>query len=165
MKVTEEAGIFFPNNVKKRLEDAKNFHHKIIENRKNFLNSEMLEIEIQISNFDNLIKSKTNQRAKFLNVLKKFGALMNIQNFINFLNKKHKLDDIKTKIEEFKNISIEKKKIKEDKIVLESKVQIDYQESKPYWEKALDLFSENSGTLYSSSGNKMITVTMDMILT
>lgn len=158
-KLYEEAGMFFPNNVKKRLVDAKNFHKSLIKNRKEFLQSEIMETKIQISHNKENVHIKTNEKVRYMDILKNYGALREYTELHDiYSEKKQKLEDIKLKINEFDNIKREKSRNNEDKLILDTKFPIDYNQSRPNWEKAVELFSENSKDLYGIPGNLIIDV-------
>ena len=46
--VYEEAGVFFPATSRKRLEDVKEFHRTLIDNRRRFLSSEITRLRQSI---------------------------------------------------------------------------------------------------------------------
>lgn len=156
----EEAGIIFPDNIKRSLEEANEFHNNIIRNRREFLQTEILELKMDISNFQDARNKKTNQRAIILDVLNKYGALEEYTLLQSRLAEKlQMLNEIKYKINEINRITVEKNQIKEQKIVLEAKFLRDYEESRPNWEKAVLLFNENSISLYNEQGFLLINVT------
>lgn len=155
----EEAGMLFPEDIKTTLNEAKSFHQTIIRNRKEFLQTEISEIKNRIYNVEDLIKRKTNERAMVLDVLNKYGALEEYTALQRqFSEKVERFSSIKRKIEEINQISDEKKKIKEAKIVLETKLQRDYEDKRPNWERAVTLFNENSVALYNEPGYLIIDV-------
>ena len=74
-KVYKEAGILIPNLVKKKLDDVKKFHENIVINRKDFLNSELLEIQARITKRQSDIRILSEKRTDLLNILRKHKAL------------------------------------------------------------------------------------------
>lgn len=159
-KLYAEVGIYFSENLKRTLNEAKEFHATIIKNRKNFLEVETTEIRNQIAKNDALLKSKTNNRATIMELLKTHGALEEFS-FLqkNIVQDKELLERIKVKLLEIKELSAKKKAIKESKLELETKLQRDYEESRPHWEKAIALFNESSLALYNESGDLIINTT------
>ncbi|MGB9937295.1 MAG: DUF2326 domain-containing protein [Methanobacterium sp.] len=157
-----EAGMVFPDHVKKTLEDAKIFHKDIIKNRKEFLQTEIAEIKNHISDVERDKERKINKRASLLKFLKEFGALNEYTVLQErFSTKKEKLDYVKLKIRENNERALQTKKIKEEKIILETKFKRDYEEMRPNWEKAVTLFNENSVALYNEPGFLIIDVVED----
>ncbi|GJL52079.1 MAG: hypothetical protein NPIRA01_33060 [Nitrospirales bacterium] len=65
---------------------------------------------------------------------------------------------IKAKIADIKDMSLRKKEVKADKITLETKLQRDYEQSRPDWEKSVEGFNENSQALYNEPGSLIINV-------
>lgn len=155
----EEAGLHFGEAVKKTLDEAKVFHDQIVQNRKLFLEAEIQEIKNSINANDDLIKSSITDRADLLKILKTQGAL---DEFVllqeRVVEKKSELENIKSKIAEIQEMSARKKEVKAEKIELETKLQRDYEQSRPLWEKAVSQFNENSLALYNESGNLIINV-------
>jgi uncharacterized protein YydD (DUF2326 family) len=158
-RLYEEAGLHFGDLLKKTLRDAKKFHSTIIENRKNFLQSEIAEIKNQILSNQMQIENLTQERSELMVILQSHGALEEfIQLQGNLTKKEQKLESIKSKILEIKEMSELRKEIKAKKIELETKLQLDYELSRPNWEKAVVGFNENSQALYDEPGNLIINV-------
>lgn len=156
-KLYAEAGILFAESVKKTLDEAKEFHASIIENRKKFLQTEIAEIKHKITKFENEINSSTEERAKLMRLLQTHGALEEFSLLqAKVVEKRERLEDIKIKLSELKNISKEQKEIKTRKLELDTKLQRDYELSRPNWEKAVALFNESSLALYDEPGNLII---------
>lgn len=156
----KEAGLLFPDTVKKTLDEAKAFHKSIVLNRKNFLQAELTQIINQIASIGNKIKNLTDERSSLMQLLQTHGALEEftlLQERV--LEKKNNLDSIKRKISDIKEASLKKKEIKASKIELETKSLRDYEQSRPKWEKAIELFNDNSLALYDEPGDLIINVT------
>lgn len=155
----KEAGLLFPDTVKKTLVEAKEFHKSIILNRKNFLHAELTQINNQVDSIENEIKTLTDERSSLMQLLQTHGALEEFTLLQErLLEKRNKLDSIKGKISDIKKANLKKKEIKASKIELETKSQRDYEQSRPSWEKAIELFNDNSLTLYDEPGNLVINV-------
>lgn len=155
----KEAGLHFGENIKKTLADAKIFHSTITHNRANFLKVETEQIKNQISINNNNIEINTNKRADLMIVLKTHGALEEFNLLQNLLSeKKTRLENIKLKIIDIQQISIQRTQIKAERIELEKKLQRDYEQLRLEWEKAISGFNENSISLYNECGNLIINV-------
>ena len=153
----EEAGLHFGDALKKSLDDAKNFHNKVVENRRFFLQAEVDEIKSEIAGNERNIKENTIKRAEILEILSTHGALDEFTVLQErLIEKKGKLESVKSKIADIKDMSLRRQEVKEDKIELESKIQRDYEQTRPQWEKTVAGFSENSQALYNESGNLII---------
>lgn len=155
----EEAGLYFGEAVKKTLDEAKVFHDQIVQNRKLFLETEIQEIKNSINTNDDLIKSSMAKRADLLKILKTQGALDEFSLLQErVVEKKSELENIKSKISAIQEMTSRKKEVKAEKIELETKLQRDYEQSRPLWEKSVAKFNENSLALYNESGNLIIDV-------
>lgn len=155
----EEAGVHFGRALKKTLAEAKTFHSEIIQNRKNFLKVEIEHIRNQIESNNKEIDVMISNRSDSMAILKTHGAFEEFTVLQeHLLEKKERLEQIKVKINEIKEMSMRTKDIKAEKIELETKLQRDYEQSRPKWEKAVAGFSENSQALYNEPGNLIINV-------
>lgn len=109
--IYEQAEINFPNLVKKTLDEVKNFHHQVLQNRKTFLEVEIKQINNQIHSNDKLIKKITDERAELLQILKEHGGLEEFIQLQAKLSKKtQKLEEIKFKIIEINELAARSKR-------------------------------------------------------
>ncbi len=155
----EEAGLHFGESLKKTLTETKNFHNQVIKNRRHFLQAEVEEIKNQLSSISTKIDTDISERANLMGVLQTHGALEEFTMLQEkMIEKINQLESIKTKISDIQETSVRKKEIKATKIELETKLQRDYEQSRPEWEKAVSIFNENSQALYNESGNLIINV-------
>lgn len=158
-KLYSDAGIHFTDMMKKTLQEAKIFHTKIIQNRKNFLKVEIEEIKNEISKNDLELRSFIDQRANLMEILNTHGALEEFSHLQKLLlEKQNELNLIKSKLIEMKSIAENKKQIKQEKIELENKLLRDYEEKRYSWEEAFSIFNENTNALYNESGSLIIDV-------
>lgn len=157
LRLFSEAGLNFPSNVKKTLDQVKAFHKNIIENREHFLKAEISQLENRLNTLNESLKLKSEKRADLLMLLETHGALEEF-NLLQrlLLEKESKLNDVKRKISDIKNSKTIKKNIKAKKIELETKLQLDYELKKEERKKAVKLFNENSLALYGESGDLII---------
>jgi uncharacterized protein YydD (DUF2326 family) len=159
-KLYAEAGILFVGLVKKTLDDAREFHASIVENRKNFLQTEISEIKHQIAKFESGINACTDERAQLMRLLQTHGALDEFSLLQErVVEKRERLEAVKTKLTELKDISKQQKEVKTRKLELDTKLQRDYELSRQNWEKAVALFNESSLALYNVPGNLIINTT------
>lgn len=71
----KEAGVVMPENVKKRLDEVKQFHKQVIANRKEFLKSEIDRLKQVLVQRDSEIGNLSGRRAELLSILRTHGAL------------------------------------------------------------------------------------------
>ena len=151
--VYAEAEVVFSDNIVQTLTSAIEFHREIIENRKNFLGSEILKIKNEIENNGQLIKEKSDERADKMKILKSHGALSEYS----------KLQDTKTKyVTEFESLNKELNdwkeagnilsNLKRSKDVLSSKIENDII-SNENLRREIVIFKENSMELYNNIGD------------
>ncbi len=153
----EEAGLYFGDVVKKTLADARIFHTQIVQNRKHFLKAEIEEMKNQLLAISKKIEEGTNKRTELMLVLQTHGALEEFTIFQErLIEKKERLEKIKSQIIDIEEMSVQKKEIKVKKIELETKIQRDYEQARPEWEKAVAEFNENTQALYPEAGNLVI---------
>ncbi len=74
-EIYNEINFYFPKNVKKTIDESKEFHKNIIFNRTNFLKTEINSINNELALINQEIENKSNKKAEYMTVLNKFGAL------------------------------------------------------------------------------------------
>lgn len=159
-KLFSEAGVHFPESIKRSLDDAKSFHESIVQNRKLFLAAEIVQLKNDLLAKDHQVKEKSDERGELLRLLATHGALEEFSILQErVIEKKGQLETIKRKISDIKEMSLHKKEIKSSKIELETKLQRDYEQNRTEWEEAVTLFNENSLALYDEPGNLIINTT------
>ncbi len=166
LSLYEDVGVHFSESLKKSLEEAKKFHTEIVKNRKDFLNTEISEINTQLSDNEDEIKRLDGERAEVLRLLSTHGALEEYTKFQNeLLEKKAKLEALKEKINDIQSMTKKGKEIKAERIKLDSKLARDFEDSRPRWEKAIEWFNENSQALYNNPGNLIINISENGVVT
>ncbi len=159
-KLFSEAGVHFADSVKRSLDDAKGFHKAIVQNRKFFLEAEVTQIKNELASNAESIKISCDKRAELLRLLDTHGALEEFSVLQGrVVEKKSQLEVIKNKIADIRDMAQNLKDIKASRIELESKLQRDYEQNRPEWEKAVSQFNENSQALYDVPGNLIINTT------
>lgn len=155
-----DAGIVFPDTLRRTLEEARHFHQQIIHNRRAFLAAETARLERQIADRESQIRELTNSRADFLDILKTHGAIQELTHFQEqHLQTKEKLVHVVKMIAEIKNISAKKRDVKVAKAELAKALERDHEERRPKWTRAVQYFNDNSMALYESPGKLVIDIT------
>lgn len=159
-KIYNEAGVVIPDLVKKKIDDVKLFHETIIKNRKEFLESEITEIESRVHRREAEIQNFSENRTELLNILKKHKALEEYtalqQRNISMVSE---LEDIKMKIENLRKFEEGKSALKVDLELVLQKARISLDERGKNKEKAVNFFNQNSTDLYKSPGILSINLT------
>ena len=159
-KLYEEVGLVFPDSVSRTLEEAKEFHYKIVNNRRTFLETEIKRIERRIAERNEKISALTDSRARLLDVLSTHGALQEMTR----LQERHvetlgKLDRVCARISEIKDLTARKRDIKVRKAELAKITEQDHEQRRGVWSVPVRLFSENSQALYKTPGHLAIDIT------
>jgi len=159
-RLYEETGVIFPDSVRRTLAEAKEFHFKIVENRRSFLGKEIKRLERQIEQRNNRIKQLTESRAASLEILNTHGALQEMTK----LQEHHvetcgKLDRVRTNISDLKDLTARKREIKVHRTEFVEIAEQDHEQRRSIWSVAMRLFNENSKALYETSGSLVIDIT------
>ncbi|MEB3211357.1 MAG: DUF2326 domain-containing protein [Leptolyngbyaceae bacterium] len=159
-KLYEEAGVVFPHSVSRTLEEAKLFHAKIVENRRGFLETEIERIIRRIARRNDEINRLVDSRASSLEILNTHGALQEMTTLQERLvETQGKLDRVRTRISEIKDLTARKRDIKVNKAELAKVAEQDHEQRRDVWTVPVRLFSENSQALYKTPGHLAIDIT------
>jgi uncharacterized protein YydD (DUF2326 family) len=155
--VYEEAGVFFPETSRKRLEDVKEFHRKLLENRRRFLSSEITRLRQSIEKLEANQRRIDDERASVMAVLKSHGALdqfMQLQRL--HAENVAQMRAIESQIDTLRKIEEGKSNLRIEEELLRKKARNDLDDRKAKREKAIQIFNSNSESLYESPGNLVI---------
>ncbi len=159
VSVYEEAGVFFPTASRRQLEDVKEFHRKLIENRRRFLSSEITRLRQSIERAEASQRRLDNERASVMQVLQSHGAL---DQFLQ-LQRVHaenvaQLRAVEAQIDTMRKIEEGKSNLRIEEELLRKKTRNDLDDRMPQRGQAIKLFNDNSEALYESPGNLVIDV-------
>ncbi|MGB7056340.1 MAG: ABC-three component system protein [Geitlerinemataceae cyanobacterium] len=158
-RIYESVGIELPGLVLRRLEEVETFHRRLIENRRDFLSTEIDRIGRNISSRESLIREKTEERASLLGVLQTHGALDEYTRLQElYLENVANLNEINKRIEELNQFEEKKSALNIEKEDLLKRARRDYQERRVQANRAIALFNENSRFLYDAPGTLIINV-------
>lgn len=158
-RLYEEAGLIFPDTVKRTLEEAKAFHHDIISNRREFLESEVARIQQGIDDREKGIREKTDLRADVMQVLQTHGALQEMTLLQErYLALQGSLERVQARLREMKSLKASKREVKSAKDDLVYTAERDHEERRDKWSEVVRLFNEHSQALYKSPGKLVIDV-------
>ncbi|MFW9890547.1 MAG: DUF2326 domain-containing protein, partial [Candidatus Thorarchaeota archaeon] len=106
-EIYKSAGLVFSESITKTLDEVTQFHQIVLENRRNYLESEISRLVLEIKDLDGQIESKSNQRAGHLKVLQTHGALDEFTELQNRLATfRQQLGDVKSTIRNLQEIKI-----------------------------------------------------------
>lgn len=159
VRLYNSAGIELPGLVSRRIEEVESFHRQIIENRREFLSTEVNRLNRNIAELDEIIKNKTDQRASILRVLQTHGALEEYTRLQELhLEALSNLNDINQRIQELRKVEEGKSSLQIEKELLKQRTRRDYEERHNQAERAIALFNANSQALYDAPGTLAINV-------
>ncbi|GAX61628.1 hypothetical protein SCALIN_C27_0022 [Candidatus Scalindua japonica] len=108
-KLYTEANELLAGNIKKTLDDAVLFRKNIADSRKEFLSSEIKNIEIEIKKRKNKIDDFELERAKIFKFLETRDAIKDLSEaYLNLSKKREKLNDLEGKIKLYQDLNSEK---------------------------------------------------------
>lgn len=156
----KETGIVFSDLVRQTLAEAKEFHSKIIKNRRSFLETEIKRLERRIEKRDEKVKELTESRAISLDILNTHGALQEMTK----LQDRHteicgKLDRVRARISEIKGLTTRKRDVNIQKMELAKIAEQDHEQRRDIWAIPVRLFNDNSQALYKTPGRLIIDIT------
>ena len=159
-KLYAEAGVTLPGITLRRLEEVRVFHTTIIDNRRAFLAAEMERLRRECGTRAQIVKTKTDERAGLLGILKSHGALAEY----TLIERRHmdtvtKLNAISERIENLKEFETKKSEVKIQHEVLQQRARRDYEERHLIRERAIAIFNSYSERLYKVPGKLIIDFT------
>ena len=157
--VYKEAGFVFPNAVRQTLSEARQFHERIIENRRAFLEMEIERLKRDIEDREEQVKNLTESRAALFEILQTHGAIQEMTKLQERNGElRGQLDRVQSRIEETKELKARKRNLQETRTELAKVAERDYEQRRERWSKAVLLFNNHSQALYNSPGKLMIDI-------
>ena len=152
--VYKEARLLFPDAVTKNLEKVREFHKKVVQNRRRFLSSEIERLKGTISGRESEISNLDKKRANIMRVLDTHGALDEFTS-IQETHAAHvsELKGTVEKLEMLRKVKAEKSAIRADVASLQQKMEVDLDERAKQRREAVTTFNSYSERLYDAPGN------------
>lgn len=155
----EQAGVAFPDMVKRRLDEVEAFHKSVVENRRKFLTVEVERLEEASAKRKRRVQELSNRRAMLMSILETHRALDEYTKLQSFLGETDaRLADIQRRIDmltEFEQGSTETTIALKR---LEQKAQADLTERDSVYQTAVKRFNSNSEALYDAKGDLIIDI-------
>lgn len=156
-RVYAEAGVVFPEGVRRTLEEAREFHRRLVLDRHEFLAPTMAELERAVRHRKEKIRELSEARESIMAVLESRGAL---DEYARLHERRVALreesETIRREIAERNAKEDRKREIAEERSRLERLAQQDCEERSAVREAAIRWFHENSRALYRSPGDLTI---------
>jgi uncharacterized protein YydD (DUF2326 family) len=154
-----EAQIVLSDAVKKTLEQARNFNSEIVKNRRHFLANEVAELQARVTKQEEEMVQLSSDRASLLNLLKGHGALEELTALqeMHATTRTH-FEALIARINQLRQMATRLDQIKVETVDLKRSADLDYEERRAVWSKALRLFADNSEHLYKTPGRLLIDI-------
>ncbi|HCS38072.1 MAG TPA: DUF2326 domain-containing protein [Anaerolineaceae bacterium] len=157
-----EAGVNLPNLVQKRIDEVIAFHESIIQNRKEYLQFEVLAAEQRIKKRTDIVNKKEKRKSELLKILLSHGAIEQYLNLQSELNKKEAENEfLHQKLHSAEQISGEKAELDIERRQLLLRLQQDFREQSSLVNEAIITFEKISRSLYENAGNLTISESMN----
>lgn len=158
-KLYEEAGVKLPGAVVRRLEDVQTFHHRLIDNRREFLTSEVERYQSAVAEREVQIQRLSDERAELMKILQEHGALEEY----TALQQRHlavrsQISDVENRLQNLKKFNAGESALKIDKEHLLQRARRDHDERQAIRERAISFFNSNSQALYQAPGRLIIDI-------
>lgn len=158
-QVYSDAGVALPGIVLKRLEDVQQFHKQLVENRRQFLNSEISRLERTIGDRNQRTQTAIDERAQLLDVLRTHGALEEYTQLTQLHSQTlAEIHELETRIDMLRKLEDERARLRLDMAQLEQRARLNYEVLRAQRSRAIEIFNSNSETLYSAPGTLAIDI-------
>lgn len=159
LQIYEELGISMPDLVCRQLSEVQEFHRQLLENRREYLHSEIQRIEFNRSQRQPRIQAAIDRRAQLLEVLQSHGALDEYTQLQELhLKGIARLNDINSRITNLRRFEQGKSELRVERELILQAARRDFEERRDARERAINTFNSNSEVLYGAPGNLLIDV-------
>jgi uncharacterized protein YydD (DUF2326 family) len=158
-KMYQEAGVVWPEGVRRRLEDVQIFHDKLIVNRRAFLQTEISRLDQAIARRTEEVKRLSDERAALFTVLDTHGALAEYTELQRVQTEEvAKLSAVNQRIASLTRIEEIKGQTRIEREQLQILARSFYEERRAERERALSLYNQFSQALYNRPGKLIIDI-------
>lgn len=154
-----EAGVVFLTAAQRTLLEAKEFHSTIVQNRRTFLEAEIVRLKRQILERKDHIRKWTEAKAASLEILRTHGALQELTKLqARHTATRERLENVRTRISEIRKLTAQRRKILVEKTELAQTAELDHEQRRQLWNTPVRFFNENSQALYQQPGHLVIDI-------
>jgi uncharacterized protein YydD (DUF2326 family) len=158
-KMYQEAGVVWPEGVRRRLEDVQIFHDKLIVNRRAFLQTEISRLDQAIARRTEEVKRLSDERAALFTVLDTHGALAEYTELQRVQTEEvAKLSAVNQRIASLTRIEEIKGQTRIEREQLQILARSFYEERRAERARALSLYNQFSQALYNRPGKLIIDI-------
>ncbi|HRF28384.1 MAG TPA: DUF2326 domain-containing protein [Candidatus Saccharibacteria bacterium] len=158
--IYQQAGVYFNEQLKKKLDEVQAFHKTVVENRAQYLKDEIKRLRGLVSTKRKLVAQLSGKKESAMAVLNSHGALdefSQLQNRVSSIQ--HQFDDVNNRIEKLVEFNNGMSKIAIEIEQLKQAMTQDYSERRTSVDEAIKIFNSNSEALYSEPGTLSINIT------
>ncbi len=160
--IYSEVGVFLPELVKKRVDEVYAFHSSIIQNRRNYLSSEILAAEQRALRRNQDIQKKEARKSDLLKILMSHGA---IDQFVRLQSELARLEAetefLRQKLLSAEQLESQRAELEIERRQLLLRLQQDFREQAGLVTDAIITFEGISKSLYENAGNLTISEAMN----
>ena len=156
-RLYEEAKVILSEAVVRRFDDVKQFHESIVENRRSYLNKEVIAAEWRIRSREEQMTSKNNRLATIMGILQSHGALDQFAKLQSELaTQEAKTEATRQQFAAVQQLEGQKSELEFERRQLELRLRQDYHEQEATLSHAILVFEKFSSALYEEAGNLTI---------
>lgn len=154
----KEAGVVLAESITKRLEEVQEFHVQVTQNRRDYLQSEVIRLHRELTNTRSETERLSNRKAELMRVLQSHGALEEYSELQQLnLGYRSTLNAVEHQIEQLNMIETETSQITIEREQLHLDARIDLEERSTL-RQAREIFGSNSEALYETPGRLVVNV-------
>lgn len=151
--VYKEVGIVLPHNVIRRFDDVRLFHETVINNRKNYLQSEINDATFRINERDQEMAELSSRRVEIMQILKSHGALDQFNRLQSELTRvEAETEALRQQFIAAQQLEGKKTELDIDRAKLQARLQQNFLEQSQTLNKAIVFFQQISNALYENAG-------------
>jgi uncharacterized protein YydD (DUF2326 family) len=158
----DEAGVVFPSQLQRRLEQVQDFHAQLIINRREYLRGETERLRDQIAGRSARSEGASYRRAELMSVLRDNGAIEEFQRLQELHGTKvAELERLRTELEQLRRFESRLGELRLERQQLTLDVRRDLAEKNDLITEAVRIFGENTAALYEEPGSLLIGANRD----
>ncbi len=158
--IYKEAGVNFSSQLTRTLDEVKEFHSTIIQNRKIYLEEEINRLSRLVVGAKDEIERLGAEREKLMRALQGHGALDEYSKLQKLVSvEEQKLEEVTGRISRLNELADSMSEVKVEIEQLTRKMRQDTQERREVIANAIRIFNANSEALYSQPGTLSVEVT------
>lgn len=154
-----DVGVALPDVTLKSLDEVAEFHTKITENRRAYLEEEASRLRLRVTARRARIDQLESERRESIMLLQSGGALEEFTRLqVLVSGASADVEKAEQRLDEARQLRLDKVEIDNEKKALVARAIIDHDERRPRWSEAIASFAEYSEYLYGTPGALVIEV-------